>query len=219
MITITQSKNTHEVINHFKPEVAVTWVTTGARPLDAFSRDIMDKFYQFQGAMYNMPNTSRNPTHLRLSEGTAGYVKDDRIYIAAAIARSTPLNSTINPRAVEHLLNEIGDAMRKDNLYTIVIPNISTGRNPGIRTSTFLDIIDRTLGDMQVYIATAVPLDSHGRGYVDITTSYQGEQDPSLRPRKKIIRHNMTHQNYPQGYASDFSDLSLFHTPIKASYL
>lgn len=217
MITITQAKNTSDVIEHFKPDVAVGWYTTSGRPLDSFSRDIIENYSELTVALRNIPARQSLTGTTRYNEGAFGFNKTgSRVYLSGVIARSNPMNYVVNIRSVEQTLRAVGEAMRAEGMTCVVLPNISSGRTLGLRTSAYLEIIDRTLYDMDVFVATAVPLDNHGRGYLDITTNPKGVKDPSItNPRKKVIHHTLAE---PRGYAKDINT-AFFNAPIKASYL
>lgn len=188
MITLVQAKKTSDAITHFKPQVAVTWLTDNGKCVDGFSRDFCHNFPQFDMATSKMPDNGRSRVMGRYAEGEMSCHVDDRIYVVGVIGHISGLSNRVNSNIIIHILENVAAAMRKDGLTSIVLPMISPRRNPDMRTCPYLDLIDRVFPDMDVYVATPVALQNHGRAYVDITTRFSMKEPTYNRPSSSPMR-------------------------------
>lgn len=198
MITIVQAHNTNEVVEHVKPDVAVTWVNNTLRSIDAFSRTMLDNYTAFTSASQNVPADHREIFAGRRKHTGFGYVKTDRVYIVAVAGRANAQLNVIQPRAIDITLSTIARTMRESGLKSITLPLISTGRNVGLGTISYLEMLDRIFYDMEVFLATAVPLATHNYKYVDITNTYQARPKIEVKRRPAVPTHGWGEN--PYGY-------------------
>lgn len=227
MITIVQAKNTNEVIELIKPQVALVWVNDMARASDTFNRTFIQSYQEFAIAAESIPRDSDQRGDIRRHVSGCGYVTDakGRVYIAAVLGRSNPTMTIINPKQVEANLEQIAKAMRADGLKSIVLPLISTNRTIGFRTVSYLEMLDRIFHDFNVSIATAVPLHNHGFAYHDITNTYIPRPKIEVKRRVAVPTHGWGDNPNPYGYQppskgfADQLDPQLFKTPIKEGFM
>lgn len=227
MITIIQANNTHEVVEHIKPSVALAWVSADGRAVDTFNRTLFERFPEFGHAAVSLPadRSSYGYNQRRTYQGY-GFIKTDRVYVTAVAGRIMTTMTAINQKNIEPLLRCIAQAMRDEGLTTIVLPIISTRRTSGLRTIPYLEMLDRVFHDMKVYVATAVPLRDHGFAYSDITTSYSPKPKIEVKRRPAVPTHGWTsnnpysgmkNQSISEGFASEL-DPHLFKAPINVSF-
>lgn len=198
MITIVQAHNTNEVVEHVKPDVALAWVNNSLRSVDAFSRTMMENYSAFTSASQNIPLDTRDIYAGRRKYIGFGYMKTNRVYIAAVAGRANAAVNVIHPRTLDYTLKCIARTMRESGMKSIVLPLISTGRNIGLGTINYLEMLDRIFYDMNVYLATAVPLSDHNYAYSDITNTYVPRPKIEVRRRQAIPTHGWGEN--PYGY-------------------
>lgn len=227
MITIIQANNTHEVVEHIKPSVALAWVNGDGRALDTFNRTFFERFPEFGHASNSLPaDRSNQGYNQRRTYQGYGYIKTDRVYITAVAGRLMSPMTVINQRNMEPLLRSIAQAMRQEGLDTLVLPVISTRRTAGLRTIPYLEMLDRVFHDMKVYVATAVPLRNHGFAYSDITTCFSPKPKIEVKRRPAVPTHGWTSSNPYSGISNHHNDRGfvgeldpeLFKAPIKVSF-
>jgi hypothetical protein len=185
MITIMQANNTSDVTQLIKPDVTLIWVNNYGTTVDGFSRDIyFNEKHLFDQALSGIQSTETYSGRRLYRPHNHGYsMLGARVFIAAVVAQHTHVNNNLNRAALRSILANVADAMREQGMKSVVLPNISTNRITGIRTSNFLEIVEELFTDLDVTIATAVPLQSHGKRYVDIRNE---TQNPKIEVRRRV---------------------------------